>query len=88
MNYYNITVYYHKAIAISSYSLLLEQRKLQGSFNFVLLLNMYAFRQPKVFEYLFKIGFEALRELSVNGYGKLDSDLEVRTLPAGRHGAA
>ena len=39
---------------------------------------MYASRQAKVFEYLFEISFEALREMSVNGYRKLDPDLEVR----------
>ena len=39
---------------------------------------MYASCQAKIFDYLFKISFEAPRELSLNGHRKLDSDLEVR----------
>ena len=49
---------------------------------------MYTSRQAKVFEHLFEISFEALREMSVNGHRKLYPDFEVRALPGGRHGAA
>jgi len=45
----------------------------------LLLLDMYASCQAKIFEYLFEISFEALRKLAVNGHRKLYPDLEVRT---------
>jgi hypothetical protein len=44
------------------------------SSSLILLFNMYASCQAKIFEYLFKIRFEALRELAFNGHRELDPD--------------
>ena len=45
--------------------------------SLVLLLDLYASRQTQVFEYLFEISLEALRELSFDGPRGLNSDFEI-----------